>query len=182
MIIIGLNILAYDFIRINNTEYEDCIMQGDQFETLDDARNECKKSKQCKGILDIECNGLSSFVCPQNSSTSSNIDFKSCIFEKYAIGEKSFLNPVYKFNTNMHKLKHYNFQLISWLLVSSLIDPCDRLVCNVTNTICEVVFETGKPFCTCAPGFVGDPNNKCGKYVPFQRSCEFNTIYPVYIF
>ena len=65
----------------------------------------------------------------------------------------------------MHKLKHYNFQLISWLLVSSLIDPCDRLVCNVTNTICEVVFETGKPFCTCAPGFMGDPNYKCGMFL-----------------
>ena len=48
----------------------------------------------------------------------------------------------------------------------------------MTNTICEVVFETGKPFCTCAPGFVGDPDKKCGKYVPFQESFEFNTILP----
>ena len=108
LIIIGLNILAYDFIRINTTEYEDCIMQGEQFEKLDEARNDCKKSKQCKGILDIECNGLSSFVCPQNSSTSSNFDFKSCIFEKYAIGKKSFLTLVYS-------QANYVFQLDSQL-------------------------------------------------------------------
>ena len=91
-------------MRINSTEYEDCIMQGEQFETLDEARNECKKSKKCKGILDIECNGLSSFVCPQNSSTSSNMDFKSCIFEKYAIGKRIFCTAVY-----YEKLTHYNF-------------------------------------------------------------------------
>ena len=44
-------------------------------------------------------------------------------------------------------------------------DPCDQLDCNGTNAVCEVVYGTGKPFCACALGFMGDPRVSCGKYV-----------------
>ena len=66
--------------------YDDCMTHGEEFETLDEAQSECKRSKQCKGVLDIECKGQSSYLCPQNSTASSNGVIESCIYEKYAIG------------------------------------------------------------------------------------------------
>ena len=53
------------------------------------------------------------------------------------------------------------------VLFFCIIDPCDRLICNVTNTVCQVVFDTGTPFCACAPGYMGDPAVKCGNYIHF---------------
>ena len=86
LIINAFNVLAYDFIRINSTMYDDCTTHGEEFETLEEAQSECKRSKQCKGVLDIECKGQSSYLCPQNSTASSNSVIDSCIYEKYAIG------------------------------------------------------------------------------------------------
>ena len=86
LIINAFNVLAYDFIRINSTMYDDCMTHGEEFETLDEAQSECKRSKQCKGVLDIDCDGQSSYLCPQNSTASSKSVIDSCIYEKYAIG------------------------------------------------------------------------------------------------
>ena len=84
-------------MRINNATYEDCITFGEEFETLNEAQNECKRNKQCKGVLDSECNGKSSYLCPQNSTISSNNGIDSCIQEKYAIGECNFCVPLYRY-------------------------------------------------------------------------------------
>ena len=42
-----------------------------------------------------------------------------------------------------------------------MIDPCDQIDCNGTLAICEVVFSTGQPKCTCPRGMFGDPHEKC---------------------
>ena len=44
------------------------------------------------------------------------------------------------------------------------LDPCEKQVCKGINAICQVVFETGKPFCACPDGMRGDPSVRCGKY------------------
>ena len=49
----------------------------------------------------------------------------------------------------------------------SNLDPCDRVNCNGSNVVCQIVYETGKPFCACERGFRGDPNVGCGKQVFF---------------
>ena len=43
-----------------------------------------------------------------------------------------------------------------------VLDPCERITCDGTNAVCEIVFDTGKPFCTCGKGFTGDPTDRCG--------------------
>ena len=165
-------------MRINNATYEDCIMFGEEFETSNEAQNECKRNKQCKGVLDSECNGKSSYLCPQNSTISSNNGIDSCIQEKYAIGECNFCVPLYRYrkmlgvNSVITRFVH----IFSTCLFFCKIDPCDRLICNVTNTVCQVVFETGTPFCTCAPGFNGDPAVKCGNYSHFIGGDIVHTI------
>ena len=53
---------------------------------------------------------------------------------------------------------------VHWSL--SYLDPCDRMICNGTNAMCQVIYETGKPFCTCDKGFTGDPSVNCGMYCP----------------
>ena len=162
LIINVFNVLAYDFIRINSTMYDDCRTHGEEFETLAEAQSECKRSRQCKGVLDIECNGQSSYLCPQNSTASSNSVIDSCIYEKYAIGGfDSFLVTLYKYRN----IIVIDFSVAYFIFHE--IDPCDRLLCNVTNTVCQVVFDTGTPFCACAPGYMGDPAVECGNYIHF---------------
>ena len=51
-----------------------------------------------------------------------------------------------------------------FVILDHYLDPCDRINCNGTNAVCQIVFETGKPFCACERGFTGDPNVNCGKY------------------
>ena len=76
--------LEYDFKKIDNTT---CTIRGEGFETLDEAEAECKSSKQCQGVVDIECKGIQSYICSKNESISSNIEIESCFYEKYAIGK-----------------------------------------------------------------------------------------------
>ena len=58
-----------------------------------------------------------------------------------------------------------NFSMISTILSSiDTIDPCDEIICDGTNAVCQVVYGTGKPFCSCPQGFRGDPKVNCGKF------------------
>ena len=51
-------------------------------------------------------------------------------------------------------------------------DPCDRIQCTATNTICEIIFATGTPNCVCPLGMKGDPKIGCGKYVNSSQEVE----------
>ena len=47
-------------------------------------------------------------------------------------------------------------------LIYSDVDPCTGFKCNGTNAVCEIVYSTGLPRCTCPKGMLGDPNVACG--------------------
>ena len=36
-----------------------------------------------------------------------------------------------------------------------ILDPCDRITCNGTNAMCEMIFATGTPICVCPEGMKG---------------------------
>ena len=77
--------LEFGFRRVDNT---DCIPRGDEFVTLEDAENECKNRKQCKGVLDIDCNGQQNYtICLNTAATSSDDKIESCLYKKYNIGK-----------------------------------------------------------------------------------------------
>ena len=54
--------------------------------------------------------------------------------------------------------------IFSTIYIILKLDPCEKQVCKGINAICQVVFETGKPFCACPDGMTGDPNVRCGKF------------------
>ena len=77
--------LEFDFRRVDNT---DCLPRGDEFVTLEGAQNECKNRKQCKGVLDIDCNGQQNYtICLNTAATSSDDKIESCLYKKYNIGK-----------------------------------------------------------------------------------------------
>ena len=39
----------------------------------------------------------------------------------------------------------------------SNLDPCEKISCADTNSVCEVIFSTGYPRCVCPAGMQGDP-------------------------
>ena len=77
--------LEFGFRKVDNTN---CIPRGDEFVTLEDAENECKNRKQCKGVLDIDCNGQQNYtICLNTAATSSDDKIESCLYKKYNIGK-----------------------------------------------------------------------------------------------
>ena len=83
--------LEYNFIKIDS---KNCNPRSDsEFDTLEEAENECKHNKQCKAVLDHGCNQQQSFLCLREDETTGNEDEKrsiddieSCVYEKFAIG------------------------------------------------------------------------------------------------
>ena len=73
-----------DFERISNAR---CVHDEEAaFETLEEAQNECKTSKQCKGVLDTDCKGQEKYyLCSETQE--SNSTFDSCVYRKFIIGE-----------------------------------------------------------------------------------------------
>ena len=58
------------------------------FPELEDAKNACKSSKGCQGVI----NGTSVdvqayYLCPTNATTIYDKDVKTCMFEKIIIGK-----------------------------------------------------------------------------------------------
>ena len=74
----------YDFKeRIN----ADCNPKGNQSNTFEDAKKECKNSKQCQGVLnDTSTNPPSYYLCPEDTTPTFGNDVKSTLFEKKLIG------------------------------------------------------------------------------------------------
>ena len=74
----------YDFKeRIN----ADCNPKGNQSNTFEDAKNECKNSKQCQGVLQDPSNDPPSYyLCPEDTTPTFGNDVKSTLFEKKLIG------------------------------------------------------------------------------------------------
>ena len=74
----------YDFKeRIN----ADCNPKGNQSNTFEDAKKECKNSKQCQGVLQDPSNDPPSYyLCPEDTTPTFGNDIKSTLFEKKLIG------------------------------------------------------------------------------------------------
>ena len=73
---------------------KNCTLRSDrEFDTLEEAKNECKHNKQCKAVLDHGCNEKQSFLCLRGDETTnnefekrSNDVIQSCVYERVAIG------------------------------------------------------------------------------------------------
>ena len=82
-----LPISEYDFEKQSNTK---CYPVGEAFNTLDDAQNACKSSKQCQGITnDTSSDQKNYHICPANATITLGIDIKTSFYKKIIIG-KSF--------------------------------------------------------------------------------------------
>ena len=56
------------------------------FETFEEAANECKTSKQCKGVLDMDCNTQGRyFLCSERQESNKTIE--SCVYSKFIVGQ-----------------------------------------------------------------------------------------------
>ena len=73
-----------DFEKISNAR---CVHDVETaFETFEEAENECKTSKQCKGVLDMDCNTMGKYyLCSERQE--SNITIQSCVYRKFIVGE-----------------------------------------------------------------------------------------------
>ena len=80
----------------------------------------------------------------------------------------SMLNKLQSIGNNIFCLTKYQK-----LKLLSNLDPCDRLICKGKNAVCQVIYETGKPFCICDKGSSGDPNHGCGKHVNFMSQIMY---------
>ena len=65
----------------------------------------------------------------------------------------------------LYKLLNYCEKTV-WIRYSYIsalyLDPCDRIICNGANAVCEMIFATGDPICVCPEGMKGDPEIGCG--------------------
>ena len=57
--------------------------------TLDEAKNECKTSKSCKGVFDMDCSSLQKYyLCSGVLETEYSIEpIESCVHKKFIVGE-----------------------------------------------------------------------------------------------
>ena len=75
----------YDFKERMNA---DCNPRGKNLNTLESAKEECKNSKQCQGVLhDALTDPNSYYLCPEDATTTFDNDIKSSLFEKRMIGK-----------------------------------------------------------------------------------------------
>ena len=90
LLINDMGLVEYVFVKIDNTN---CFSRGEDFDTFDEAQNQCKHSQQCKGVLDIKCKGQQLVLCLKNATTNNedteipDSEIESCVYEKYAIGK-----------------------------------------------------------------------------------------------
>ena len=119
-------------------------------------------------MLDHGCNEQQSFLCLRGDETTnnefekrSNDVIESCVYERVAIGGYHLEHIRGIFSYCFIKLVVY---IIFTIYIISKLDPCEKQVCKGINAICQVVFETGEPFCACPDGMRGDPNVRCGKF------------------
>ena len=77
-------ITGIDFEKIRNTRCND--YGYDTFDTLEEAKNECKTSKQCKGVLDKDCRGQQQYyLCTEHHELITAIE--SCVYRKFLFGK-----------------------------------------------------------------------------------------------
>ena len=88
IIILSLH-LEYDFKKHDNNTV--CIPRGEEeFLALEDAKNECKKTRLCKGVLNPNCvDQTKYYLCNVTAKIITNTIEGSCFYQKYVIG-KSF--------------------------------------------------------------------------------------------
>lgn len=80
--------------------------------------------------------------------TSTNAQIKGCVHKKFPIGKYM----------NKYELRKrfwlYHFPIYAY---QYYLDPCDKISCADTNSVCEVIYATGYPTCVCPAGMQGDP-------------------------
>ena len=80
-----LLISEYDFKKHENSS---CSPKGVPFETLDEAERECKETKQCIGVMDVDCGVQKEYhLCGKNTTVFSDSKVQSCFHEKYIVGK-----------------------------------------------------------------------------------------------
>ena len=73
-----------DFEKTINTG---CVYDVEtSFEKFEEAEDECKTSKQCKGVLDVDCNTQGKYyLCSERHESNNTIE--SCVYRKLIVGE-----------------------------------------------------------------------------------------------
>ena len=78
-------IVDYDFEQLYNTH---CSHEDKAFETLEDAKNECKINKECTGVLKKNCaDDKDYYECLKTSTMSTDPLYEGCIYKKFPIGK-----------------------------------------------------------------------------------------------
>ena len=83
--ILLMNISEYDFKNRSNT---DCDPRGDEYNSLNVAKKECKYNKRCQGVIIGKFNDAKRYnLCPTNATTSIGNHIKTIFSEKNIIGK-----------------------------------------------------------------------------------------------
>lgn len=89
MIINHLICLEYEFKTYDSKT--SCTPREDkEFKQLDDAKKECKTTRNCKGVLQPNCTDQTNYyLCSDTAKLITNTLEPSCFYERYKIGETS---------------------------------------------------------------------------------------------
>ena len=80
-----LNISEYAFKNRSNT---DCDPRGDEYNSLNVAKKECKYNKRCQGVIIGNFNDAKRYnLCPTNATTIFGIEIDAILSEKIIIGK-----------------------------------------------------------------------------------------------
>ena len=85
-----------------------CSHVGHRFKALLDAEHECEKRRDCKGVLDIECNGEKGFhICSNKFTEITDTEISSCVYEKYVIGTQISRSTIRVFFAHLNFMATY---------------------------------------------------------------------------
>ena len=100
---------------------------------MEDAKNECKNLKLCKGVLDINCNGQQNYtICLKFATTPSDDKIESCLYEKHNIGRQyaGYYCNVFHISYSLYKVQYTSKNLLYMFIENGVWglwsewDPC----------------------------------------------------------
>ena len=83
------------------------------FQTVNEAKHDCENRKECKGVLDIDCNGQQDYyICLENATVTTDNDKESCFYDKYIIGKNPFRIGNYRFSNKLYVSFHCQYAIV----------------------------------------------------------------------
>ena len=77
--------LDFEFEQLSHTS---CKHGGQELETLEDAKDECKGNKQCIGVFqDNRYDDEHYYICLKNATILNDIQIKGSLYKKFPIGK-----------------------------------------------------------------------------------------------